>query len=79
MVTLRAYLRQRERLVEYAAAHIQHMQKALMEMNVQLHHVVTNIAGETGMRIVRAMSRGTATRCSWPNTATPAARRASRR
>ena len=30
---LRAYLRQRERLVEYAAAHIQHMQKALMEMN----------------------------------------------
>ena len=33
VATLRAYLRQRERLVEYAAAHIQHMQKALMEMN----------------------------------------------
>ncbi len=33
IATLRAYLRQRERLVEYAAAHIQHMQKALMEMN----------------------------------------------
>ena len=58
VVTLRAYLRQRERLVEYAAAHIQHMQKALMEMNVQLHHVVTNIAGETGMRIVRAIVAG---------------------
>ena len=38
VATLRAYLRQRERLVEYAAAHIQHMQKALMEMNLQLHH-----------------------------------------
>ena len=35
IATLRAYLRQRERLVEYAAAHIQHMQKALMEMNLQ--------------------------------------------
>ena len=41
IATLRAYLRQRERLVDYAAAHIQHMQKALMEMNLQLHHVVS--------------------------------------
>jgi len=32
-------------LVEYAAAHIQHMQKALMEMNLQLHHVVSDITG----------------------------------
>jgi hypothetical protein len=37
IATLRAYLRQRQRLVEYAAAHIQHMPKALMEMNLQLH------------------------------------------
>src|SRR4051794_16203672 len=36
IATLRAYLRHRQRLVEYAAAHIQHMQKALMEMNLQL-------------------------------------------
>jgi transposase len=36
---LRAYVRQRERLLEYAASHIQHMQKALTEMNLQLHHV----------------------------------------
>src|SRR6266576_2901392 len=55
---LRAYLRQRERLVEYAAAHIQHMQKALMEMNLQLHHVVSDIAGATGMRIIRAIVAG---------------------
>jgi len=52
IATLRAYLRQRERLVEYAAAHIQHMQKALMEMNLQLHHVVSDITGATGMRII---------------------------
>ena len=55
---LRAYLRQRERLLEYAAAHIQHMQKALVEMNVQLHHVVSDITGETGMRIVRSIVAG---------------------
>jgi transposase len=58
IATLRAYLRQRERLVEYAAAHIQHMQKALMEMNLQLHHVVTDITGAIGMRIIRAIVAG---------------------
>jgi transposase len=59
VVRLRAYLRHRERLVEYAAAHIQHMQKALMQMNVQLQHVVTDITGVTGMRIIRAIVSGT--------------------
>jgi transposase len=58
VVCLRAYLRHRERLVDYAAAHIQHMQKALMQMNVQLHHVVTDITGLTGMRIIRAIVSG---------------------
>ena len=58
IATLRAYLRQRERLVEYAVAHIQHMQKALMEMNLQLHHVVSDITGVTGMRIIRAIVAG---------------------
>lgn len=58
IATLRAYLRQRERLVEYAAAHIQHMQKALMEMNLQLHHVVSDITGGTGMKIIRAIVAG---------------------
>jgi len=55
---LRAYLRHRERLVEYAANHIQHMQKALMQMNLQLHHVVSDITGVTGMKIIRAMVAG---------------------
>jgi transposase len=55
---LRTYLRLRERMVEYAAAHVQHMQKALMQMNVQLHHVVSDITGATGLRIVRAIVAG---------------------
>jgi transposase len=55
---LRAYVRQRERLLEYAASHIQHMQKALTEMNLQLHHVVADITGTTGLRIIRAILSG---------------------
>ena len=55
---LRTYLRQRERLLDYAAAHIQHMQKALIQMNLQLHHVVSDITGVTGMTIIRAIVAG---------------------
>ena len=58
IAALRAYLRQRERLLDYAASHIQHMQKALMQMNLQLHHVVSDITGATGMRIIRAIVAG---------------------
>lgn len=58
IATLRAYLRHRERLIEYAAAHIQHMQKALMQMNLQLHHVVSDITGATGMKIIRDIIQG---------------------
>ena len=55
---LRAYLRQRERLLDTAASQIQHMQKAMTEMNLQLHHVVADITGATGMRIIRAIIAG---------------------
>lgn len=58
IATLRSYLRQRERLLDQAAAHIQHMQKALTQMNLQLHHVVSDITGVTGMRIIRAIVNG---------------------
>jgi transposase len=58
IAALRAYLRHRERLVEYAASHVQHMQKALMQMNLQLHHVVSDITGVTGMTILRAIVAG---------------------
>ena len=55
---LRALLRHRERIVENAASHIQHMQKALMLMNVQLHHVIADITGVTGMKIIRSILDG---------------------
>lgn len=58
IAALRVYLRQRERLLDFAAAHIQHMQKALTLMNLQLHHVVSDVTGATGMKIIRAIVGG---------------------
>jgi transposase len=58
IAALRAYLRLRERHLDYAAAHIQHMQKALTLMNLQLHHVVSDVTGVTGMKIIRAIVGG---------------------
>jgi transposase len=55
---LRSYWRHRDNLIRYAAAHIQHMQKALTEMNLQLHKVISDITGVTGMRIIRAILDG---------------------
>ncbi len=55
---LRSYLRQRAMLVEYASHHVQHMQKALTEMNVKLQHVISDITGKTGMDIIEAIVRG---------------------
>ena len=58
IASLRAYLRHRETLVQDAATHIRRMQKALVLMNVQLHHVITDITGLTGMQIIRDIVRG---------------------
>lgn len=58
MCVLRAYLRQRANLVRYAGMHIQHTQKALNQMNLHLHHVVSDITGVTGMKIIRAILAG---------------------
>ena len=55
---LRSYLRQRAMLVQYASQHIQHMQKALTQMNVKLQHVIRDITGKTGMDIIEAIVRG---------------------
>jgi len=55
---LRAYTRQRSMLVQHASSHIQHMQKALSQMNIQLHNVLSDITGETGMKIIRAIVKG---------------------
>lgn len=56
--TLRAYVRQRMNLVRYCGSHIQHMQKALAQMNIQLANVVSDITGITGMKIMKAILRG---------------------
>jgi transposase len=58
IAVLRSYLRHRQMLIEYAAGHIQHMQKALTQMNLQIHHVISDITGLTGMRIIRAIVAG---------------------
>jgi transposase len=58
MCALRAYLRHRATLLDYRAAHIQHMQKALQQMNVQLPQVLTDITGTTGLAIIRAIVAG---------------------
>jgi transposase len=58
LCTLRAYLRQRAMLLEHRAAHIQHMQKALQQMNVQLTQVLSDITGATGLAMLRAIVAG---------------------
>jgi transposase len=58
VLALRAYWRQRQMQVRYGASHIQHMQKALEQMNLKLAEVVTDIAGLTGMSIIDAILDG---------------------
>lgn len=55
---LRSYCRHRENLVQFASSHIQHMQKALIQMNLHLHKVITDISGVTGMRIIKSILAG---------------------
>jgi len=57
-VVLRSYMRQRGMLVSYSSQHIQHMQKALVQMNVLVHQAVEDITGVTGLRIIRAILAG---------------------
>lgn len=55
---LRAYLRQRDNLIRQLATHVQHIQKALRQMNLLLDNVITDITGATGMKIIRAIVAG---------------------
>jgi transposase len=55
---IRSLVRHRDMLIQYRAAHIQHMQKALHLMNVQLTNVLSDITGVTGMQIIRAIVAG---------------------
>ncbi|MGQ0774949.1 MAG: IS110 family transposase, partial [Pseudonocardiales bacterium] len=58
IAALRAYLRHRETLVQSASTHIQRMQKALIQMNLQLSIVISDITGVTGLRILRDIIAG---------------------
>jgi transposase len=58
VLALRAYWRLRQMQVRYAASHVQHMQKALEQMNVKLAQVVGDITGLTGMSIIDAILAG---------------------
>jgi transposase len=55
---LRAVMRQRGELVQMAATHVQHMHKALTQMNLQIQHVITDLTGLTGLAIVDAILEG---------------------
>ena len=55
---LRSYWRQRSRLVKECATQIHLMQKALEQMNVQLHKVLSDISGVSGMRIIESILDG---------------------
>ena len=55
---LRSYLRQRSMLIAMASRTVQHMQKALEQMNLKLTEVVSDITGKTGMEIIRAILAG---------------------
>jgi transposase len=56
--TVRSILRHRDSLVQMASSHVQHMQKALDQMNLQLHHVISDITGLTGITILEAILAG---------------------
>jgi transposase len=55
---VRALMRHRSDLVQMASQHVQHMQKALTQMNLQIHHVISDLTGVTGLSIVDAIIRG---------------------
>lgn len=64
---LRGYIRQRENLMRSAARHIQRMQKAMIQMNLHLHKVITDITGDTGIRIIEAILKGEKDPCKLAN------------
>jgi transposase len=58
IAALRAYHRQRQMQIRYAASHVNHIQKALEQMNVKLTEVVSDVMGLTGRRILDAILAG---------------------
>ena len=57
-VALRTLLRHRAQLIQHRAPHILHMQKALLQMNIQLSQALSDVSGETGQAMIRAIVAG---------------------
>lgn len=55
---IRSLMRHRENLVQMGCVHVLHMHKALDQMNLQIHHVISDITGVTGLAIVDAIVGG---------------------
>jgi len=55
---VRSLLRHRGMLVAQAATHVQHMQKSLIQMNLQLQHVLSDLSGQSGLAMIDAMLAG---------------------
>ena len=58
VAAVRTVLRHKASLVQMASSHVQHMHKALTQMNLQIHHVISDVTGLTGMRILDAILDG---------------------
>jgi transposase len=55
---LRSYLRQRANVIRYGGQHIQQLEKALEQMNLKLTETISDVTGQTGQDIIRAILRG---------------------
>jgi transposase len=55
---VRVLIRHRDELVQMASQQVQHMHKALTQMNLQIHHVISDITGLTGLAIIDAILAG---------------------
>ena len=55
---IRSLWRHRDNLIQLTTLHLQHMQKALDQMNLQIHHVISDLDGTTGLAIMDAILAG---------------------
>ncbi|HOV47234.1 MAG TPA: IS110 family transposase [Anaerolineae bacterium] len=58
LIALRSLLRHRAQLIEHRSPHVLHMQKALIHMNIRLDQAVSDVTGQTGLAIIRAIVAG---------------------
>ena len=77
--SIRSLWRHRENLIQLATVHLQHMQKALDQMNLQLHHVISDLSGTTGLTIIDAILAGERDPQTLANSATGALKPARKR